>query len=169
MSVPTPKAPTGASNAGRRRSPLPGHYTRYEVETTLGISATELNGFERAGVMGSSAKRKRGDTRPVLYTETDLALARLALQAYRFGVRGTPLQQVMAAIEAKRERFSPGTDMVLVIDHHYDVTLLPSTEQVTPDLSTRPNMQAVLLLPLSIPDTTSANHTRPRTVREHDG
>lgn len=168
MPTAAPKQHTAAPGGGRRRSPVPGQYTRYEVEAALEITATELNGFERAGVMGSSTKRKRGDTRPVLYTETDLALARVAIHAYRFGVRGTPLQQVMAAISTKRDRFTAGTTVLLVIDHHYDVTVLPSVEQVTPDLSTRPNMQAVLLLPLTIPPTTSAKRAEPRTVSEHD-
>src|SRR3954453_19496531 len=107
---------SAAPTRARRTSREPGFYTRAQVEQDLGLTATELDTFERAGVLGAERRRRRGDTRPVLYSTSDLAVGRFAMAAHRLGVRGEQLRRLSDALRLKRKRLQPGWSGLIVID-----------------------------------------------------
>src|SRR3954453_8221644 len=98
---------TAAPTRARRTSREPGFYTRAQVEDDLRLTATELETFERSGVLGAEQRRRRGDTRPVLYSTSDLAVGRFAMAAHRLGVRGEQLRRLSDALRVKRKRPPP--------------------------------------------------------------
>ena len=115
---------TTISGRGRRASHLPGFYTRAQVEADLGLSATDLDTFERAGVLGAEQRRQRGDTRPVLYSTSDLAVGRFAMSVHRLGIRGEQLRRTTDALRLKRKWLQPGWAGLVIVDADGDVELL---------------------------------------------
>jgi hypothetical protein len=145
----TSTAPTRA----RRTSREPGFYTRAQVEDDLGLTATELDTFERAGVLGAEQRRRRGDTRPVLYSTSDLAVGRFAMAAHRLGVRGEQLRRLSDALRLKRKRLRPGWSGLVVIDRDGDVELLDDPSGLVDYLRSYPVPVASLLVTtLTVPD-----------------
>jgi hypothetical protein len=145
-------APTRA----RRTSREPGFYTRAQVEEDLGLTATELDTFERAGVLGAEQRRRRGDTRPVLYSTSDLAVGRFAMAAHRLGVRGEQLRRLSDALRLKRKRLRPGWNGLVVIDRDGDVELLDDPNGLVEYLRAYPVPVASLLVTtLAVPDVVS--------------
>src|SRR3954470_7862155 len=139
---PSPAAPIRA----RRTSREPGFYTRAQVEEDLGLTATELDTFERAGVLGAEQRRRRGDTRPVLYSTSDLAVGRFAMAAHRLGVRGEQLRRLSDALRLKRKRLQPGWSGLVVIDCDGDVELLDDPSGLVEYLRAYPLQVASLLV-----------------------
>lgn len=151
MSVPT----TAQSSASRRRSSrTPGFFTRAQLEDDLGLSATERDTFERAGVFGPTQRRARGDTRPVLYSATDLALARVAMAAHRLGIRGEQLRRLVAAIGLKQGRWYPGWHGHVLVDANGDVDLVPHSIDLPTVLTARSPAPALLVLTVQVPGPT---------------
>ena len=143
---------TTASPRARRTSREPGFYTRAQVEEDLGLTATELDTFERAGVLGAERRRRRGDTRPVLYSTSDLAVGRFAMAAHRLGVRGEQLRRLSDALRLKRKRLQPGWSGLVVIDADGDVELLDDPSGLADYLRSYPLPVASLLVTtLSVP------------------
>lgn len=139
--------------AGRRRSSrVPGFYTRADVEADLGLTTTERDTFERAGILGPRERRERGDTRPLLYSGADLALARIAMSAHRFGIRGEALRRLVDAVRLKHRRLAPGWSGLVVIDPDGDVELIADGRDVGADLASRGDLTALLLLRVQVPD-----------------
>ncbi|MGY1809141.1 hypothetical protein ACI8AF_17370 [Blastococcus sp. SYSU D00669] len=148
--VPTSSA---APTRARRTSREPGFYTRAQVEEDLGLTATELDTFERAGVLGAEQRRRRGDTRPVLYSTSDLAVARFAMAAHRLGVRGEQLRRLSDALRLKRKRLQPGWSGLIVVDGDGDVELLADAGGLGDYLRRYPVPVASLLVTaLSVPE-----------------
>ena len=126
---------------------------RAQVEEDLGLTATELDTFERAGVLGAEQRRRRGDTRPVLYSTSDLAVGRFAMAAHRLGVRGEQLHRLSDALRLKRKRLQPGWRGLVVIDGDGDVELLDDAGGLADYLRRYPVAVASLLVTtLSVPD-----------------
>jgi hypothetical protein len=143
---------TAAPTRARRTSREPGFYTRAQVEDDLRLTATELETFERAGVLGAEQRRRRGDTRPVLYSTSDLAVGRFAMAAHRLGVRGEQLRRLSDALRLKRKRLQPGWDGLVVIDGDGDVELLDDPSGLADYLRSYPLPDASLLvITLSVP------------------
>ena len=143
---------SAAPTRARRTSREPGFYTRAQVEEDLGLTATELDTFERAGVLGAEQRRRRGDTRPVLYSTSDLAIARFAMGAHRLGVRGEQLRRLSDALRLKRKRLQPGWDGLVVVDADGDVELLDDPADLAGYLRRYPLAVASLLVTkLSVP------------------
>jgi hypothetical protein len=144
---------TAAPTRARRTSREPGFYTRAQVEEDLGLTATELDTFERAGVLGAERRRRRGDTRPVLYSTSDLAVGRFAMAAHRLGVRGEQLRRLSDALRLKRKRLQPGWSGLVVIDGDGDVELLDDPSGLADYLRSYPLPNAALLVTtLTVPD-----------------
>jgi hypothetical protein len=144
---------TAGPTRARRTSREPGFYTRAQVEEDLGLSATELDTFERAGILGAERRRRRGDTRPVLYSTSDLAVGRFAMAAHRLGVRGEQLRRLSDALRLKRKRLRPGWSGVIVIDSDGDVELFDHPSGLVDYLDGYPLPVATLLVTtLSVPD-----------------
>ena len=136
----------------RRTSREPGFYTRAQVEEDLGLTATELDTFERAGVLGAEQRRRRGDTRPVLYSTSDLAVGRFAMAAHRLGIRGEQLRRLSDALRLKRKRLQPGWSGLVVIDGDGDVELLGDPGGLADYLRSYPLPDASLLvITLTVP------------------
>lgn len=135
----------------RRASSTPGYFTRAQVEEDLGLTANERDTFERAGIIGATERRVRGDTRPVLYSATDLALARAAMAAHRLGVRGEALRHLVAAIQPKRGRLVPGWSGFAIVDAGLDVDLVPVGVDVGALIASRGTQPALLVLHLTVP------------------
>lgn len=133
----------------RRHSPVPGMYTRAELEADLGISPVELDTLERQHIIVASERRHRGDTRPVLFSATDVALARFVSSARRFGMRGEQLRTVALRLAGKRRRLVPGWSGWAVIDVDGDVTLLDAGQCV--DDVVRADPRPLLAVPLAVP------------------
>lgn len=129
----------------RRISRVPGFFTRAQVEQDLGLSADQLDTLERQGALGPSQRREAGDTRPVLYTAVDLALARITVRAWRFGVRGEPLRALAARAGTKRKRLVPGWRGFLVVEADGDVDLVPASglDAYAAGFSSPPSLLAV--------------------------
>src|SRR4051794_33838575 len=143
---------SAAPTRARRTSREPGFYTRAQVEQDLGLTATELDTFERAGVLGAEQRRRRGDTRPVLYSTSDLAVGRFAMAAHRLGVRGEQLRRLSEALRLKRKRLQPGWSGLVVIDGDGDVELLTDAGGLADYLRSYPLPDAALLvITLSVP------------------
>lgn len=136
----------------RRASTTPGFYTRAQVEADLGLSATDRDTFERAGIIGPQQRRARGDTRPLLYSASDLAVARLAMSAHRLGVRGEPLRRLVDAVRLKQRRLVHGWNGTAILDADGDVELLPDGRDLEPELSARAGIDALLVIRLSVPE-----------------
>jgi hypothetical protein len=144
---------SAAPTRARRTSREPGFYTRAQVEEDLGLTATELDTFERAGVLGAEQRRRRGDTRPVLYSTSDLAVGRFAMAAHRLGVRGEQLRRLSDALRLKRKRLQPGWCGLVVIDGDGDVELLHDPAGLADYLRRYPVPVASLLVTtLSVPE-----------------
>lgn len=144
---------TPAPSRARRTSREPGFYTRAQVEEDLGLTATELDTFERAGILGAEQRRRRGDTRPVLYSTSDLAVGRFAMAAHRLGVRGEQLRRLSEALRLKRKRLQPGWCGLVVIDGDGDVELLDDPGGLADYLRRYPLAVASLLVTtLSVPE-----------------
>jgi hypothetical protein len=144
---------TAAPTRGRRTSREPGYYTRAQVEADLGLTTTELDTFERAGVLGAERRRNRGDTRPVLFSTSDLAVGRFAMAAHRLGVRGEQLHRLSDALRLKRKRLRPGWSGLIVIDGDGDVELFDDPSGLVDYLRTYPVPVASLLVTtLTVPD-----------------
>lgn len=139
------------ANSRRRSSRTPGFYTRADVEIDLGLSSTERDTFERAGILGPSERRERGDTRPVLYSATDLALGRIAMAAHGFGIRGEALKRLVDAVRLKQRRLTAGWDGVIVVDPAGDVDLLPRGAGLGEELDSRGDVSALLVLRVHVP------------------
>ena len=108
----------------RRRSRVPGMYTRAELEADLGVSTNELDTLERQKIIVASERRQPGDTRPVLFSTADVAIARFAQGARRFGLRGEQLREVTARLATKRRRLLPGWAGWVVLDDDGDIELV---------------------------------------------
>jgi hypothetical protein len=144
---------SAAPTRARRTSREPGFYTRAQVEDDLGLTATELDTFERAGVLGAEQRRRRGDTRPVLYSTSDLAVGRFAMSAHRLGVRGEQLRRLSDALRLKRKRLRPGWSGLIVIDRDGDVELFEDPSGLVDYLRAYPLQVASLLVTtLTVPD-----------------
>src|SRR3954453_11972423 len=144
---------SAAPTRARRTSREPGFYTRAQVEQDLGLTATELDTFERAGVLGAERRRRRGDPRPVLYSTSDLAVGRFAMAAHRLGVRGEQLRRLSDALRLKRKRLQPGWSGLIVIDGDGDVELVNDPSGLVDYLRTYPVPVASLLVTtLTVPD-----------------
>ena len=144
---------TTAPARARRTSREPGFYTRAQVEQDLGLTATELDTFERAGVLGAERRRSRGDTRPVLYSTSDLAVGRFAMAAHRLGVRGEQLRRLSDALRLKRKRLRPGRSGLIVVDCDGDVELLDDPGGLADYLRAYPLQVASLLVTaLTVPE-----------------
>src|SRR3954468_10368442 len=144
---------TAAPTRTRRTSREPGFYTRAQVEDDLRLTATELDTFERAGVLGAEQRRRRGDTRPVLYSTSDLAVGRFAMAAHRLGVRGEQLRRLRDALRLKRKRLRPGWSGLIVIDCDGDVELFDDPSGLVEYLRAYPLQVASLLVTtLSVPE-----------------
>jgi hypothetical protein len=137
---------TAGPSRARRTSREPGFYTRAQVEEDLGLTATELDTFERAGVLGAEQRRRRGDTRPVLYSTSDLAVGRFAMAAHRLGVRGEQLRRLSDALRLKRKRLRPGWSGLIVIDCDGDVELFDDPSGLVEYLRAYPLQVASLLV-----------------------
>src|SRR3954452_11047648 len=147
---------TAAPTRARRTSREPGFYTRAQVEDALRLTATELETFERAGVLGAEQRRRRGDTRPVLYSTSDLAVGRFAMAAHRLGVRGEQLRRLSDALRLKRKRLQPGWSGLVVIDGDGDVELLNDAGGLADYLRSYPLPDASLLvITLTVPQVVS--------------
>ncbi|MGY1623793.1 hypothetical protein ACI789_16475 [Geodermatophilus sp. SYSU D00965] len=147
---------SAAPTRARRTSREPGFYTRAQVEEDLGLTATELDTFERAGVLGAEQRRRRGDTRPVLYSTSDLAIGRFAMAAHRLGVRGEQLRRLSDALRLKRKRLRPGWSGLVVIDRDGDVELLDDPSGLVEYLHSYPVPVASLLVTtLTVPAVVS--------------
>jgi hypothetical protein len=158
---------TPAPTRARRTSREPGFYTRAQVEDDLRLTATELETFERAGVLGAEQRRRRGDTRPVLYSTSDLAVGRFAMAAHRLGVRGEQLRRLSDALRLKRKRLQPGWNGLVVIDGDGDVELLDDPSGLADYLRSYPLPDASLLvITLSVPavEPVAAPATTPATA-----
>src|SRR3954469_19788015 len=143
---------TATPTRARRTSREPGFYTRAQVEDDLGLTATELDTFERAGGLGAEQRRRRGDTRPVLYSTSDLAVGRFAMAAHRLGVRGEQLRRLSDALRLKRKRLRPDWHGLVVIDGDGDVELLDDPSGLADYLRSYPLPVASLLVTtLSVP------------------
>src|SRR3954468_15876491 len=143
---------TAAPTRARRTSREPGFYTRAQVEDDLRLTATELETFERAGVLGAEQRRRRGDTRPVLYSTSDLAVGRFAMAAHRLGVRGEQLRRLRDALRLKRKRMRPGWHGLVVIDGDGDVELLDDPSGLADYLRAYPlQVASLLVITLSVP------------------
>jgi hypothetical protein len=148
---------TAAPIRARRTSREPGFYTRAQVEEDLGLTATELDTFERAGVLGAEQRRRRGDTRPVLYSTSDLAVGRFAMAAHRLGIRGEQLRRLSDAVRLKRKRLRPGWTGLVVVDGDGDVELLDDPSGLADYLRRYPVAVASLLVTaLTVPDVVTA-------------
>jgi hypothetical protein len=144
---------TPVPTRARRTSREPGFYTRAQVEEDLGLTSTELDTFERAGVLGAEQRRRRGDTRPVLYSTSDLAVGRFAMAAHRLGVRGEQLRRLSDALRLKRKRLQPGWCGLVVTDGDGDVELLDDPSGLVDYLRRYPLAVASLVVTtLSVPD-----------------
>ena len=133
----------------RRHSPVPGMYTRAELEADLNISPAELDTLERQHIIVASERRRRGDTRPVLFSAADVALARFVNSARRFGMRGEQLRVVATQLSTKRRRLVPGWSGWVAVDVDGDVTLLDADQRV--DDVIRGDPRPLLAVPLSVP------------------
>lgn len=100
----------------RRRSPVPGMWTRARLLDELGLSAKELDTLERQEIVGPAEPRRPGDTRPVLYGPFEVALVRFALQAGQLGVRGRHLRSLLDELRRRRRRIVPGWSGWVVFD-----------------------------------------------------
>lgn len=140
------------SSTRRRSSSLPGFFTRADVERDLRITASELETFERAGILVPSERRERGNTRPVLYSGADLAVGRVAMAAHKFGIRGESLRKLVEAVRLKQRRLTPGWVGSLVVDYYGDVELVPEDQNVATEVSSRNDVGAILVLRIQVPD-----------------
>lgn len=132
---------------GRRVSPDPGHFTRAQVEAALRLSAGEREALERSGVLVASGRRAPGDTRPVLYSQEDMAVAQAAVAAQRLGLRGEQLRRVADAVRLKQRRFAPGWVGFVLVDDAGDVEL-STAHELTAALAAYPPTSPVLVLPV---------------------
>lgn len=139
------------TSAARRPSRTPGYLSRVQLEDRLGLSATERDTFERAGIIGSAEPRRRGDTRPVLYSPTDIALAQAAMDLHRLGLRGEQLRRVMELARLKERRPVVGWTGHLVVDEHGDVGLVPTGGDLGGELLARGDVAAVLVVRIDVP------------------
>jgi hypothetical protein len=104
-------------------------------------------------VLGAEQRRRRGDTRPVLYSTSDLAVGRFAMAAHRLGVRGEQLRRLSDALRLKRKRLQPGWTGLVVIDGDGDVELLDDPSSLADYLRRYPLAVASLLVTtLSVPE-----------------
>lgn len=110
--------------SGRRLSPVPGKFTRAQLEADLGVSANELDRLEKQGIVTASERRQPGDTRPVLFNATDVALARFARAAHQFGMRGEQLREITHRLATKRRKLLPGWAGWVCVDGDGDVELI---------------------------------------------
>lgn len=141
--------------AARRRPEAPsGFCTRAEVETRLGLTPTERDTFERAGILGPTEKRKRGDTRPVLYSPIDVGLGHMAMAAHRLGIRGENLRKLVEAVRERERRLVPGWNGTAVVDAYGEASLVPHGGDIGVELADRLSSSALIVVPLSIPALT---------------
>lgn len=143
---------------GRRQSLVPGFYTRAQVEADLALTGSLLYSFEQAGLFGPEQSRQRGDTRPVLYSSTDLAIGRFIVSAYRLGIRAEALHRATDALRLKRKRLVPGWSGRVVVDTHGDLELLQQTDNFDVYLRRHPDGQTepFMVIPLSVPSVDAA-------------
>jgi hypothetical protein len=100
----------------RRHSPDPRYRTRAQLETELKMTATELDTLDRQQIITSSVERTSGSTKPVLYTDVDVAVAAVALSAFRFGIRGRHLRAAIELLRSRDGRLTPGWSGFAVFD-----------------------------------------------------
>ena len=141
-----PLAPLGH----RRESRVTGMYTRAQVEADLGVTKNELEMLERQKVLAPSEPRRRGDTRPVLFSPTDVAVGRFAQAARHFGLRGEELAVIAQRLATKRRWLQPGWCGFVVVDGHGDVALVTEDQELSTMILTEPQT-AVLVVPLNVP------------------
>lgn len=149
--APTLLMGNGSASRRRRASATPGYYTRAQIEAALGLSPTERDTFERAGIIGPRQRRAKGDTRPLLYSASDLAVAQLAMGAHRLGLRGEPLRKLVDAVRVKQRRLVHGWVGSAVIDADGDVELVPSDSDLSGELDVRRDVEALLVLRVQVP------------------
>lgn len=149
-------APPRTAPTRRRSSTTPGHYTRAQVEEILGLSPTERDTFERAGILGPTTRRARGDTRPLLYSAVDLALGRMAMDAHALGLRGEQLRRIVEAVRLKSHRMAPGWTGLVLVDAHCDVDLVPAGADLAAVLTYRATGPALLTLRVHVPELSTS-------------
>ena len=129
----------------------PCYVTRAELCSALGCSPTELDTLERQKIIWPSVGRVKGDTRPVLFSPIDGALASVALRASRLGIKGRHLTALMDKLRTRQARLGPGWRGWAVFDDA-GIDLVDVDADVGRFVRSFRDPTSLLFLPITIPD-----------------
>ncbi len=125
--------------------------SRRALREALGATPTELDTLERQGVIGAS--HRGPDGRVGLYDEVDTALAGLALQGFRIGVRGRALANFVQAARARAPRLAPGWNGWVAFDGAA-VELCATPADLASVVSSYRSPTALVIVPLQVEAST---------------